>query len=66
MCIRGLIYHSPHGFECDACLGKLLDSLREAGFHTISSCCGHGEKPPYIVFENGLQLEPTTVRVEGQ
>lgn len=49
---------------CDPCLGKLPG--------VISACCGHGVKPGYVIFENGIKIKGTfkvskeTLPLKGQ
>jgi len=47
-CIRCGKMPTPEGH--DACLGTLFGDV-------VSACCGHGLEPPYIMFEDGSELE---------
>lgn len=40
----------------DACIQKLVQGLNNAGFQTINSCCGHGQRPGWIALENGNHI----------
>jgi len=38
--------------EVDGCLAPLVQSLNDKGVRTIGSCCGHGEEPGFVTFED--------------
>ena len=41
---------------CDWCLGPLVQTLNQAGMRTVASCCGHGQRPPAIMLEDGREV----------
>ena len=59
-----LLADGTEGF-CDPCLEPLVTALNAGGFHTVSSCCGHGKYGPahvvlsddrwIVTFENGKE-----------
>lgn len=41
----------------DHCLATTVQALWEAGYITLSSCCGHGKNAPSLVLEGGVGPE---------
>lgn len=42
--------------ELDRCIAGLVETLNKAGYRTVASCCGHGNRPGSIAFANGQEL----------
>jgi len=40
----------------DACIQLLVQGLNDAGFQTLNSCCGHGQRPGWIALEDGRHI----------
>lgn len=40
----------------DRCIAPLVKALNDGGLKTITSCCGHGQLPGYVVFADGREL----------
>lgn len=40
----------------DACIQPLVQAINDAGFQTINSCCGHGQRPGWIALEDGRHV----------
>lgn len=45
----------------DRCIAPLVETLNDAGFHTVCSCCGHGKGPGRIDLDDGTVLTITRV-----
>lgn len=46
----GRVKHKIVGI--DRCISRVVKALVEAGFHTRGSCCGHGNYPGFISFDD--------------
>ena len=42
--------------QIDACIAPLVKTLNNAGFVTISCCCGHDKANGSIMLANGMEL----------
>lgn len=40
----------------DRCIAPLVAALRGAGFETVASCCGHGNRPTSIALADGREI----------
>lgn len=59
MCKQGTIapiIGAPEVFYVDECISGLVQTLNTAGYTTIASCCGHGNRPGNIALRNGKEL----------
>lgn len=45
------------GTWCDPCLVPLIKALNEGGIPTVASCCGHGNNPGWVIFQDGRMIE---------
>ncbi len=48
-------WSSRHGdtIEIDACIAAVVKNIWDAGYITLSSCCGHGKDSPSLVLGSG-------------
>jgi hypothetical protein len=54
-------HHPEDGIYVDACIAHVVAHLWENGVWTLSSCCGHGRKPPGVVL-NDDRYDPARLR----
>lgn len=40
----------------DACIQTLVQAINNAGIQTLNSCCGHGQQPGWVAFEDGRHI----------
>lgn len=50
----------------DKCIWKLIYILNQNGFKTVSSCCGHGNRPGNIMLKDGRELIIAKNYAEGR
>jgi len=48
--------------DIDSCIRPLVAALNTSNLPTISSCCGHGNRPGVIMLQDGRELIITTGR----
>ncbi len=61
---KGVVFRPPRGLipnkttvGLDACIANVVWHLWANGVVTLSSCCGHGVKPPSLVLEESISPE---------
>lgn len=53
----------------DNCIAKTVEALWSVGYHTLSSCCGHGRDKPSLVLdpsENPDEVRGVIEEVDGR